>query len=218
MTFSLICSAPSGQRSKYVARKALVVFAIFILSACADSVPMRYYSVQAVMPADSTRSVAYKGPALELRSVQVPPTMDRLEMVRSLSPTELQVLDTAHWAASLGTLSRQALIEDFAARLPPDRLVFPGAPASQARALLSVNIMSFSIAHGVASMLLGWNIQLPTAGSAPAGDSARAQGAARGQSLRLETPAGDSPEATALAWSQLLGQLSDRIAADLSSP
>jgi uncharacterized protein len=218
MIISLICSAASPQRAVCVAREALVVLAIFTLSACAGSVPMRYYSVQPVMPAESARSVTYKGPALELRSVQVPPTMDRLEMVRTISPTELQVLDTAHWAASLSTLSRQALTEDLASRLPPDRVVFPGAPASEARSLLSVNIMSFNVAHGVASMLLSWNIQLPPAGAFAQADSSRVQQMPRGQSLRLQTPASDSPDATALAWSQLLGELSERIAADLSSP
>jgi hypothetical protein len=83
--------------------------------------------------------------------------------------------------------------------------------------VLSVNIISFQVAHGVASMLLSWNIQVP-AGAPATADSSRAQGTPHGQSLRLETPASDSPDATALAWSQLLGQLSDRIVAGMSSP
>jgi Zn-dependent protease with chaperone function len=38
----------------------------------------------------------------------------------------------------------------------------------------------------------------------------------RGASLRLDVPAGDTAAATALAWSQAMAMLADRIAADLA--
>jgi uncharacterized protein len=214
MTFTPTKTATGTQRSGRASSKAVIILAVVMLSGCAASTPMRYYSVQSVAAVDLARPVAYQGAPLEVGSVQVPPTMDRLEMVRTVSPIQLEILDMAHWAAPLGTLSRQALTEDLASRLPKGRLIFPGTPTPQIRALLTVNVMSFSVANGAGTMLVSWSVHPPMAsGPSPAADSVPPQ--SRGQSLRLETPASDSPDATARAWSQLLAQLSDRIAAEL---
>lgn len=179
-----------------------------MLAACAGSPATRYYTVAPVpgVPAGSP----YRGPPIEVRSVQVPPAMDRLEMVRTLAPGQLAVLDFDHWAAPLGQLVRQALTEDLAERLPKDKVAIPGAGWPQGRAALTVDILSYGNLDGRASLALSWALRAP----APASGDAPAP---VGATLRVEVPAGTDAASTARAWSELMGQVADRIAEQLGS-
>jgi uncharacterized lipoprotein YmbA len=186
----------------------LACCAALLLSACASSTPTRYFALEAVAPSSAARGdapapMAYDGPPIEVRSVQIPPTLDRLEMVREVAPGELDVRDFDHWAAPLGRMSRQALTEDLASRLPPDRLVFPGAAGPKVRGDLTVDVLSFRIDGGTATMVMSWSLRWPE------------QTTPRGASLQLTAPATAGAAATSRAWSELMAQAADRIAADL---
>ncbi|MDP9044875.1 MAG: PqiC family protein, partial [Pseudomonadota bacterium] len=125
-----------------VAWTALTVSALAV-GGCAGSPSTRYYVVTPVA-ARAPSNTAYAGPAIEVRVVQVPPALDRLEMVRDSDPGRVEVLDFDHWAAPLGRLARQTLTEDLARRLPPDKVVIPGAAWPGPRASLTVDILSYA--------------------------------------------------------------------------
>ena len=177
-------------------------------SACASTSPTRYFALEAVAPAsparlDASAPIAYGGPPIEVRSVQIPPTLDRLEMVREIAPGELDVRDFDHWAAPLARMSRQVLTEDLASRLPPDRLIFPGAAGPAVRGSLTVDVLSFRIDAGTATMVMSWALAWPD------------QPSPRGASLQLTTSAVGDAASTSRAWSTLMAQAADHIAADL---
>lgn len=179
-----------------------------LLAACASSPATRYYALTAPAPAAPAASAAsYAGLPIEVRAVQVPPAMDRLELIRELSPGEFAVLDFDHWAAPLGRLARQALSEDLVQRLPKDRVVVPGAAWPAERASLSVDVLSFDKRDGQASMVASWALsQPPASGAAPA---------PIGATVRVVAPASADAAGTAQAWSLLMAQVADRIAAGL---
>ncbi len=188
------------------------------LCACSSSPPIRYYALAPVAAAaDSANRAAYAGPVVEVGSVQLPPDVARTEMVRATAAGRFEIREFDHWAAPLGRLARQTLTENLASRLPDGKVVFPGASWPTAESVLDVDILSFSVADGRGRMLLSWSLRSRVAPTASAASAVRSgNGAPRGAQLRLEVPAEEGAEATARAWSDLLAQLSDRVAAELA--
>jgi phospholipase/lecithinase/hemolysin len=83
-------------------------------------------------------------------------------------------------------------------------VVFPHLPKPAGALGVNVDILEFAIDSSQASMSVGWSIT-PAAGSS----------SARRDVTMLHAPLANSdPAAVAHAWSVLLGQLADRIAAD----
>lgn len=175
-------------------------------------------------------SAAYDGPPLQVRAVRLPPANDRPELTTEVTPGEWQIRDFDHWIAPLDRLARQALSEDLAARLPPGRLVFPGAAYPPTGADLTVDILSFELRDGVAKMVLSYTVReranAATRNSAPSQptmrDGSPSQPTMRdgapsrmGAQLRLQTTVGEGAGSTSRAWSRLLGQLADQVAARL---
>lgn len=194
---------------------ATCLAAAALLAACAGSPPTRYHSLASI---GATAPAGYAGPPIALGAVQIPPAMARDELIREAGDGPFQVREFDHWAAPLGRLARQALAEDLATRLPPGMVVFPGAAWPPPGVLLSVDVLSFRSDAGSATMVLSWSLRPIDPVPALAGSAAAAAAPAplpRGAQLRLQTPAGDGAEATARAWSELLGQLADRVLADL---
>jgi uncharacterized protein len=112
------------------------------------------------------------------------------------------VRDLAHWAAPLGELARRALTQDLVARLPQGAVVFPDSPKPPGAHGIVVDLLAFDGATLDAS----WSVLPATRG-----------GALRQREVRLSASAGGGPDAQPAALSALLGQLADRIAADLAS-
>jgi hypothetical protein len=199
---------------------AAALIAAAVLPGCGTTAPTRYFTLEAVAPVatrgdPAARGTAYRGPPLQVRVVRIPPALDRPELVRELAPDQVEIREFEHWAAPLGKLARQALTENLAARLPPDRLVFPGASTPAPGADLTVDVLSFKVANGMAAMVLTWTVR-PSSVAADAAALPHPR-APVGALLRLQTPAGDDAAARARAWSDLLAQLSDRVIADLAS-
>jgi uncharacterized lipoprotein YmbA len=200
-----------------------------LLIACASSPPTRYHVLQAVAPADvgaaPAAAISYRGPPLRVVSVLLPPALDRQELVRETAPGQIEVREFDQWAAPLARLARQALSEDLALRLPPGMLVYPGATWPQAGAELRVEIDSLRVADAAATTVLSWSLRVTAEGAASGAAASGAAmrqpspGAPVGAQLRLSLPlppgAGDSAASTAQAYSRILAQLADRIAADL---
>lgn len=208
-------------------RAAALSFAALTLAACSTSAPIRYYSVESVPPmaasgaAAPPATAAYDGPPLQVRAVRLPPANDRPELTTEVTPGEWQIRDFDHWIAPLDRLARQALSEDLAARLPPGRLVFPGAAYPPTGADLTVDILSFELRDGVARMTLSYTVRqrvnAATHDGAPSQPTMHdGQPSRTGAQLRLQTMVGDGAGRTSRAWSILLGQLADQVAARLN--
>ena len=184
-------------------RRALLVLAGLggLAAACSSSPPTRFFTLSAVPGS----SAGYAGPALKVADIQVPPSMDRLELVRQSVGNELTVDDFAHWAAPLGDLARTALTQDLAARLPAGRVVYPDVAEPEGTLHLSVDLLAFTCAPEHATLEASWTLAVK---SKPAGPP---------RQLRLSSSCGTDGPSEAAALSALLGQLADAVAADLAA-
>ena len=117
--------------------------ALCLLGACASSPPMRFYTLAQIQP--DTRLGAPPGTVrVRIDRVTVAAELDRLQLVRRLDATRLQISEADRWAAPLDEMIRRVLFADLAARLPPNLVADSNAPATaQGQQSLSVDIQEF---------------------------------------------------------------------------
>jgi uncharacterized lipoprotein YmbA len=169
------------------------------------SAATRMYTLDVAVP--GTRLSSYQAPALRVDSLNVPAGWDRIEILRPSATGELKIDDFNHWSGALSQVARQALSADLDARLPAGSVVYPRLPKPSGAMSVNVDILEFSIVGSRASMQASWVI---TPASAAAGPPAP-----RRNEATLQGPMSSAePADVARAWSVLLGQLADHIAAD----
>jgi uncharacterized lipoprotein YmbA len=179
------------------------------VGAC-QSAATRIYTLEVAAPA--TRVRYDQAPALRIDNLSVPAGWDRIEILRPSGSGTLKISDFDHWSASLRQAARQALSADLSERLPPGSVVYPRLPLPPGALGIDVDILEFSFVGSHASMQASWVITpaaVATATGAPA--------AQRGEALLQEAMASTQPAAVVRAWSELIGQLADRIAADAAA-
>lgn len=180
---------------------ALLSTVMLALCGC-QSAPTRIHTLEPA--AAASRVDSYPAPPLRIDAVHVPLGWDRVEILSPTAAGELKIDDFDRWSAPLAQLVRQVLSVDLETRLPPGMVIYPHLPKPAAALGINVDILEFNLDSSVGSMSVGWSIT-PAQGS---------QGVRRGVAL-LHTPVANSdPAAVARAWSNLVGQLADRIAAD----
>ena len=179
---------------------------ISALAGC-SSAPTRFYSLQP-MPSLGSGPMDYRGPALQVNVVHIPPELDRDELMREVAPGRFEAREFDHWIGPLGKMARQVLSEDLALRLPAGSLIYPDAPAPMGVATLSVDVLSFRTEGSTAMMQVSWGIRV-VAPLAPSGC---------GGQLDLRTSMGDSDgTGTPVALSALMGELADSISSQLAA-
>jgi uncharacterized protein len=173
------------------------------LGAC-HSAPTRIYGIDAAVPA--MRIDSYQAPALRVDTLSVPASWDRIEIL-TFPAGEIQINDFDHWSAPLAQMARHALSDDLDQRLPSGSVIYPRLPKTNGAMSVNVDILEFNVVGSQASMHASWLI-VPAAGS---------QGAKRSVASLHGAMTSTEPAAIAHAWSELIGQLADRIAADAAS-
>jgi uncharacterized lipoprotein YmbA len=184
---------------------ALMGCAVAVMLAACHSSPTRIYSVEAVSPA--TRMGTYPAPPLRIDTLSVPASWDRIEILSVSGTGNLEIREFDHWSAPLAQGARQALSSDLDQRLPSGSVIYPRLPKPNGALGVNVDILEFNIAGSQASMRASWVI-FPFVGS---------QSAKRGVVSLHSSMTSTEPAAVARAWSELIGQMADRIAADAAS-
>jgi uncharacterized protein len=169
------------------------------------SASTRIYSLRPAAPASHID--VYHAPALRVDTLNVPASWDRIEILKLSATGTLQISDFDHWAAPLAQMARQALSDDLDQQLPSGSVIYPRLPKPSGALGVNVDILDFNIVASQASMRASWII-------APSGD---APGAKRSAAELHSSMSSEDPAAVAHAWSDLIGQLADRIAADATS-
>jgi uncharacterized protein len=169
------------------------------------SASTRIYTLGPAAPASHID--LYHAPALRVDTLNVPASWDRIEILKLSAAGTLQISDFDHWAAPLAQMARQALSDDLDQRLPSGSVIYPRLPKPSGALGVNVDILDFNIVASQASMRASWII-------APSGD---APGAKRSAAELRSSMSSEDPAAVAYAWSDLIGQLADRIAADATS-
>jgi uncharacterized lipoprotein YmbA len=163
----------------------------------------RFFSLDVVGPAGP--AAARAGGAVVLAGVELPPGLDRREIVVRGANHEIQVRGTHQWTTPLGEMVLHTLAFDLARRLPDGMMVLPGQPKPAASAR-SLSIVLEDIAPGndrVFVLDAHWTLGTP-------GAAARAGH----EHITVTMDSMESP-AIAAAMSNALGTLADRLAAQL---
>src|ERR1700735_1888551 len=142
-------------------------------------------------------------PPLRVDTLNVPASWDRVEILKPSAAGALQISDFDHWAAPLAQMARQTLSDDLDQRLPSGRVIYPRPPNPSGALGVNVDILEYNIVASQASMRASWII-------VPFED---AQSAKRSAAELRRSMSSEDPAAVAQAWSDLIGQLADRIAA-----
>jgi uncharacterized lipoprotein YmbA len=190
------------------ARAALALGTALALGAC-HSEPTRIYTLD-VIPA--ARLDGYRAPPLRVDTLSVPAGWDRIEILRPSSEGTLDISDFDHWSAQLAQAARQTLSADLSARLPPGSVIYPRLPKSGGALGVSVDMLQFKVDGSRASLQASWIITPATGTPAPA-----SQGTRRSEAVLQDSMTSTQAAAVVHAWSALIGQLADHIAADASS-
>jgi uncharacterized lipoprotein YmbA len=184
-----------------ISRLAPLAALALMLAACGHSPDTQFLTLD---PVPGTPAAGHRGAPLRLPSIQVPPELDRVEFARQTGPGQMKVEDLVHWSAPLGMLARNTLILDLAQRLPSGAVLPPDSAAQPGGLRATVAIVSFGTTGNEATMTA-------TYAFGPEDGTARPP-----RWAELRTPSGQTPVETARAFSALLGQLADRMAADLA--
>jgi uncharacterized lipoprotein YmbA len=169
------------------------------------SASTRIYTLGPAAP--TSRIDVYHAPALRVDTLNVPASWDRSEILKLSTSGTLQISEFDHWAAPLAQMGKQALSDDLDQRLPSGSVIYPRLPKPNGALGVNVDILDFDIVVSQASMRASWII-------VASGD---VQGTKRGTSSMRSAMGSQEPAAVAHAWSDLMGQLADRIAADAAS-
>lgn len=176
------------------------------LAACGHSPPTRFFTLDPA-PAAGVAARSASAP-VQLGAVRIPAGLDRPEMVSETAPDRLRIDDQDHWGAPLGDLVRQALAQDLKARLADGALIAPGAPRPAGARVLAVDILAFQPGpDGQVRLEASWSLM---------SGSPLQTTLSRQVTLTASPPSGGAG-GQAAAMSDLLGRLSDRIAAVLAS-
>ena len=155
-----------------------------------------------VLPPATTSSTARSVP-LGIDALELPPPVDRREIVVRQANERVEIRGTDQWSAPFKPLVLHTLAFDLAARLPEGALVLPGAPRPSG-AMRSLSVVIGELSAGPdAKVTLDARWTLRTPGAA---DAAHHE--------RIEIPIASLDSANiASGTSQAIAALADRVAA-----
>ncbi|HKR64983.1 MAG TPA: ABC-type transport auxiliary lipoprotein family protein, partial [Thermoanaerobaculia bacterium] len=118
-------------------RRALLVLFLLPLMSCGffSRSKSKFYSLDRIAPTAPVRALT--GPPVAIDVVELPPGLDRREMIIRKSDQQLDVRGTQQWSASLEALVLHTLAFDLADRLPEGMVILPGQikPAGATRSI-----------------------------------------------------------------------------------
>jgi uncharacterized lipoprotein YmbA len=187
-------------------KRLAILSAGLVLSGCGHSPPTRFYTLDTVPPSRVEASAGPRAP-VQLSAVHLPPALDRPQVVTQIGPGRLDVSDQEHWAAPLDEMMRRALAQNLLARLPEGVFIPPDTPRPAGARGLVVDVVQLQATPDRVVMQANWTLT----GGASAD-------ALLSRTVVLSAPAaGRGAEGQAGAITRLLGDLADRIAADLAA-
>jgi uncharacterized lipoprotein YmbA len=157
-----------------------------------------FYSLDTI-PSER-RAAAVGGVPVGIDGIELPPGLDRRELVVRGADQKLEIRGTHQWAAPLEDMVLHTLAFDLANRLPEGMIVLPGQPKPGAARSLAVVFEDLATgSDGVFVLDARWTLD----------------GVTRHERITLNVPSAESAE-IASAMSRALATLADRIAATLT--
>ena len=177
-----------------------------LLAGCGSSPPNNFY----VLSAHEFPTPSGTAPALGVGPISIPEYLGRQNLVYNRVENTLQVASLDMWAEPLGDGIRRVLILNLTGLLnTQDVRVFPWRPERAPEFGVEVNLLQLDANENEAMLTADWLVYRPGGGASVNRRISR---------LRLPlTPGAPEPEQVAAAYSTLLFQLSEVIAAAIAS-
>jgi uncharacterized lipoprotein YmbA len=184
--------------------KNVLLALLLVLSAC-GSPPIHYHTLAVETPQRSVPAPA--GLKLRVGEVSLPPTLDRHSLVTRTGPTSLNIDQQEQWAAPLNQMIQQVLSEDLTNRLGPTRVFSPNDPnVPPDTRVLIVSLRNFiADADGTVTLAADWTLEGGRTNASPQHQTITERGSSA------------KPDDVVETMSRALGQLSEWIAASISS-
>lgn len=175
---------------------------VALVSACGSTPRSNYY----MLSADAGGTPSTGGPSMGIGPVSVPEYLKRREMVLNRNAHKLDLDDFHRWAEPLDAGILRVTALNLAMLLGTQKVqTFPWRRSALPDYGVSISVVQFSMMGRDAHLVTEWSVSEPSTGSVLIQHISR-----------LETTAEDtSPESVAAAYSQLLAQLSEEIAASI---
>ncbi len=178
---------------------------------------MRFYTLTP-LPSESRPPAPLEGARVRLNRVTLPGELDRIQIVRRIDATRLQIDDQNRWAAPLDDMIRRVLTADLVARLPTNAVADANELGGGERMqTVSVDIQEFYADLGCSVALRAtWVLTPPQ----PAQSKGGAASPAKQFTEDTQVPSSGAcsgPDAVPQSLSRALGLLSDRIAATVAA-
>ncbi len=182
--------------------RRLVWALLLLLPACASSPKTQFFALEPVPPSEHAAQLS--GTPVAVTALRLPPTLDRLQIVRRGQGNALDVSETDRWAAPLDEMARRVLIQDLELRAKPGVVVQPDMPQPKGDIRdVVVGVQRFDAdASGKVELTCEWML---LSGSPPHPVLQRKE--------HIGVPGGPSQAA---GMSTALGVLADRIVAELA--
>ncbi len=184
-------------------RKTLALFSILLFTGCGSSPTTNFYTLS-VSPATAGRH-SVSSP-IQLAAVHIPPSLDRVKMVRMTNENSVQISETDRWSAPFDEMVRNVLSQDLSTLLPKDKVILPRAPAPPGTRMLVVTISQFGPDAGGEVKLKGSWALLKKSSVAPQLE----------RDFQINAGPAPDADATAATMSRALSRLASTIAAGLS--
>jgi uncharacterized lipoprotein YmbA len=176
-------------------RNSLILAAVLLLSACADSPDSHYFTLSTIPP---QQAPSQDRPQVHLAMVKLPELYDRPQLVTRSGPQSVEIDEYDRWGEPLERMTARILAQDIGLRRP--RAAGP-LPASLDQANLQVAVDEFAADRSVGRAVLSGNWKV-----------VEADGTTRGGAFSFSQPvSGTGSAGIAAAMSGLLGQLADEI-------
>ena len=180
---------------------SLLASMIIMLAACGTTPPSDYY----VLSARSGDVPTGSSPSLGVGPVSIPEYLNRNSMVFNRDGNKLEIATYARWAEPIESGISRVLSLNLARNLNTEDIqVFPWHPGRAPDYAVAVRLLVLDSNNSRAQLVAEWSLRKKD------GDAAKVR-----RIVRLEEAIGGAellPEDVAEAYSNLLGQLSDRIA------
>ena len=182
-------------------RPAGLLLIVAAVASCRSSPPKHFYVLDPVPPQQGQRAPSRS--VVQLAAVNIPPAIDRQEMVRESAAGSLQISDLNRWGAPLADMTQDVLTRDLMQRLPASQVIPPRTGAPSGAYEVTVDLLQFgSDATGNVVLEGGWSLYRLGADTPLSNRNVQLS----------ERPASGAYADEARQMSRLLGRLADDIA------
>jgi uncharacterized protein len=185
-------------------RRFLIGVSCLLAVGCGSSPKTHFYTLNTVPATVGHRQISFP---VQLVAAQLPPSLDRRQMVRATGANTVKISASERWSAPLDEMVRNVLSQDLVTRLPKDKVILPEAPAPAGTGTIVVTIAQFGpVATGEVKLTGSWTLLKKGSNTA-----------ILQRDFHLRAGPAATADATAATMSRALGRLADAMVATLSN-